>query len=345
VIDGKRKAAMLLMSLDPGTAAELLKGLNSGTVHDIAVEVAFLEAAGYKAEAHSGPVVKEFCETITKRKETVKARSFLSHMLTSTVGKEKAGEIAAQIQNIVKQRDPFMAIREMSVEKLSAALKGEHPQVAANVMLELPLKKSMEIIATMEEGMRTEAVRRMTNPEAVSWEAKQKIAAMVERKIAAMAEQERARQASAPVAAVTTTTTDDKTPESPLRKVAMMLRGLGKELREGLIKGIEEKSEEAAAGVMDQMLLWEDIPAITDRSLQEGLRGIDSKQLAMAMFKCDERIVRKLRANMSERAAAMIDEEMSFMKDVAKEDLAKAKEATLVVLRDLNKKGQIAFQE
>jgi flagellar motor switch protein FliG len=341
-MDGKRKAAMLLMSLDPGTAAELLKGLNSGTVHDIAVEVAFLEASGYKAESHSGAVVKEFCETITKRKET-KPKSFLNHMLTSTVGKEKAGEIAAQIQTLVKQRDPFMAIREMSIEKLSAALKGEHPQVAANVMLELPLKKSMEIVATMEEGVRAEAVRRMTNPEAVSWEAKQKIAALVERKIAAMAEKERAKQVAAPVAAVVTT--DDKKVESPLRKVALLLRGLGKELREGLIKGIEEKSGEAAAGVMDQMLLWEDIPAIADRSMQEALKGIDSKQLALTMFKGDEAIVRKMRSNMSERAAAMIDEEMSFMKDIPKEDLAKAKEAMLVVLRDLNKKGQITFQE
>jgi flagellar motor switch protein FliG len=336
---------MLLMNLDPGTAAELLKGMSTNAVHDIAVEVAYLEASGYKAEAHGGTVVKEFCETLVKRQEA-KPKSFLGHMLLSAVGKEKANEITAQIQNAVKQRDPFMAIREMSVEQLVLALKGEHPQVAATILLELPLKKSMEIVGMLEEAVRGDAVRRMTNPEAVPWEAKQKIAAMVERKIVAMAEKERSKQqTSAPTAVAAATPTAGKKQESPLRKVALLLRGLGKELREGLVRNIEEKNAELAAGVMDQMVLWEDIPAIKDRSMQEALKGTDSKQLATVMFKAEEVIVRKIRSNISERAAAMIDEEMSFMKDVPKEEIAKARDALVKVLRDLNSSGQIAFQE
>jgi flagellar motor switch protein FliG len=288
--------------------------------------------------------VKEFCETLVKRQDA-KPKSFLGHMLLSAVGKEKANEITAQIQNAVKQRDPFMAIREMSVEQLVLALKGEHPQVAATILLELPLKKSMEIIGMLEQEVRGDAVRRMTNPEAVPWEAKQKIAAMVERKIVAMAEKERSKQqTSAPTAAAAAPTAGKKQ-ESPLRKVALLLRGLGKELREGLVKNIEEKNAELAAGVMDQMVLWEDVPEIKDRSMQEALKGTDSKQLATVMFKAEEVIVRKIRSNISERAAAMIDEEMSFMKDVPKEEIAKARDALVSVLRDLNSKGQIAFQE
>jgi flagellar motor switch protein FliG len=343
---GKRKAAMLLMSLDPGTAAELLKGMNTTTVHDIAVEVAYLEQSGYRADAHSGAVVKEFCETLVKRQDA-KPKSFLGHMLTSAVGKDKANEITAQIQNAVKQRDPFMAIREMTVERLVSGLKGEHPQVVATILLELPLKKSMEIVGMLEDSSRAEAVRRMTNPEAVPWEAKLKMAAMVEKKIALVIEKERSKQqaaaASAPVAAAATTTETKQ--ESPLRKVALLLRGLGKELREGLVKNIEEKNEELAAGVMEQMVLWEDIPLIKDRSLQESLKGSDPKQLATMFIKADEAIVRKIRSNISERAAAMVDEETSFMKDVPKEEIAKAREAMVATLRELNTKGQIAFQD
>jgi flagellar motor switch protein FliG len=342
-MNGKRKAAMLLMSLDPGTAAELIKGMANEAVHEIAVEVAFLEASGYKPEMHSGAVVREFCETLTVRKEA-KPKSFLGYMLLSAVGKEKAGEVTAQIQKLVKQRDPFMAIRETSVEKLVAVLKTEHPQVAANVLLELPLKKSMEIVEGLDGEVRTEAVRRMTNPEAVPWEARQKIAAMVERKLVAMAEKERSKQQASSPAAAAATTTETKQ-ENPLRKVALLLRGLGKELRDGLVKSIQQKDAQVASGVMEQMVLWEDITVIVDRSLQDALRGLDSKQLAIALFKADGAIVKKVRANISERAAAMIDEETSFMKDVPKEDIAKARDALVDAIRDLNSKGQISFQE
>jgi flagellar motor switch protein FliG len=312
---GKRKAAMLLMSLDPGTAAELIKGMNTTTVHEIAVEVAYLEQSGYRAEASGGAVVREFCETLVKRQEA-KPKSFLGHMLTSAVGKDKANEITSQIQSAIKQRDPFMAIREMTVERLVSGLNGEHPQVAATILLELPLKKSMEIVGLLEESARGEAVRRMTNPEAVPWEAKQKMAAMVEKKISLMMEKERSK-----------------------------LRGLGKELREGLVRNIEEKDPELASGVMDQMVMWDDIPLIKDRSLQEGLKGVDPKRLATMFIKADERIVRKVRANISERAATMVDEESSFMKDVPKEEIAKARDAMVATLRELNAKGQIAFQD
>jgi len=338
-MDGKRKAAMLLMSLDPGTAAELLKGMNANAVHEIAVEVAFLEASGYRPDVHSETVVKDFCETLTGRK-TGKPKSFLGHMLHSAVGKEKADEIAAQIQNVVRQRDPFMSIRQMPVETLIAVLKGEHPQVAANVLLELPLQKSMEIVGMLDDAVRTDAVRRMTNPESVPWEARQKIAGMVEKKIKAMEEKERSKQNAAAVSAPAA-----QKRESPFRKVALLLRGLGRELRDGLIKSIQQKDAEASAGVMEQMVLWEDLPAIADRSLQDALRGVDAKQLATAMFKAEEPIVRKIRANISERAAAMIDEETSFMKDIPKDDIAKAREAVVTLIRDLNNKGQISFQE
>jgi flagellar motor switch protein FliG len=343
---GKRKAAMLLMSLDPGTAAELLKGMNTTIVHDIAVEVAYLEQSGYKAETGGGAVVKEFCETLVKRPEA-KPKSFLGHMLTSAVGKDKASEITSQIQNAIKQRDPFMGIREMPIERLVIGLKGEHPQVTATILLELPLKKSMEIVGMLEESVRGEAVRRMTNPEAVPWEAKQKMAAMVERKINLIIEKEKSKQqaaaASAPVAAAATT--EETKQESPLRKVALLLRGLGKELREGLVRNIEEKDAELASGVMDQMVLWEDIPLIKDRSMQEALKGVDPKQLATMFIKADEAIVRKVRSNISERAATMVDEEASFMKDVPKEEIAKARDAMVAALRELNAKGQIAFQD
>jgi len=43
VLTGKQKAAMLLMSLDAPTATELVKGLDTEVVNELAVELSHLE--------------------------------------------------------------------------------------------------------------------------------------------------------------------------------------------------------------------------------------------------------------------------------------------------------------
>jgi flagellar motor switch protein FliG len=125
----------------------------------------------------------------------------------------------------------------------------------------------------------------------------------------------------------------------------VILRNLGKELRDGMLAAIKEKDEESGKMVTQLMIVWEDIPLIADRSLQEGLRKIDAQKLALALVKADETITKKIRANISERAAATIDEETSLMSSPKKEAIAEAKEEVVEVLRGMNEKGELTFIE
>ena len=114
---GIRKAAMLLMSLDATTAAELLKGLSPDTVTNIAVELAYLDASGFKSQEQSHAVAVEFCSSLRKDKQTG-IKLFLGKMLESSVGAKRSQEIQGQINDLLKKRDPFMAIRELDPMKL-----------------------------------------------------------------------------------------------------------------------------------------------------------------------------------------------------------------------------------
>jgi flagellar motor switch protein FliG len=168
----------------------------------------------------------------------------------------------------------------------------------------------------------------MTGHETVSPEAKSRIAQMVsERLLAARSRMEQAK------------------PEQSLRKVAVILRNLGKELRDGLVGAIQQKDGETAKMVSNLMIVWEDIPQVADKPLQEALRGIDARKLALALFKADERIVKKIRTNISERAAASVDEEASLMSSPKKDDVEKAREEIVNTLRQMNQKGELAFIE
>jgi flagellar motor switch protein FliG len=211
-------------------------------------------------------------------------------------------------------------------------LEKEHPQAIAVVLSELTSKKSSEVLGLLSETVRSGAVTRMTASEPINIEAKMRIAQMVCQRL------EEASAAAASGGGVVNQT-------QSLRKVAVMLRNLTKEIRDGLLSSIREKDSEMGQNVAELMILWEDLPLVADRSLQTALREVDSQQLAKALIKAEDVFVQKIKANISERAAAAIEEETSLMSSPKKEDIESAREEIVNVLRGINEKGELNFVE
>lgn len=317
------------MSLDAVSAAELLKGVDSEVVQELAVELAYLDAAGLRDSRQSAEVANQFCNLL-QPKSGFHFKSFLGTMLKNTVGNEKAEQIQTQIEDLLRKRDPFISIRSADSRTLASVLETEHPQAAAVVLSELPARKSSEVLGLLAEDVRFGAVSGMTGSVAVTAEAKKRIAEMVHKRL----ESPTAEAGAAGVRG-----------GQSLRKVAVILRNLGKELRDGLLAALREKDSEAGEKVAGLMVLWEDIPQVADRSLQEALREIDSAKLALALVKTDETIIEKIKSNISERAASAIDEETSLMSAPKKDDITQAREELVKVLREMNEKGELNFIE
>jgi flagellar motor switch protein FliG len=330
-LTGKQKAAMLLMSLDAATAAEMLKGVDPKVVQELAVELSYLDSAGYRNSREMAETARQFCDSL-QRQPAFQFKSFLNEMLKSTVGDEKATHIQTQIQDMLLKRDPFMEIRSVDAATLSSVLEGEHPQAAAVVLSELPPKKSSELLGLLGEGVRLSAIRRMTNVDAITVEAKARIAEMIQKRLGSATAGPEAGAVQAK-------------PEQSLRKVAVVLRNLGTELRDGLLGAVREKSGEVGEQVANLMVVWEDIPQVADRSLQEAVRGVDEQALARALFEADDAIAQKIRSNISERAAAMVDEETSLMGTPKKEEIEEAREKIVDALREMNSRGELTFVE
>ena len=330
-LTGKQKAAMLLMSLDIATATELLKGVDPKLVQELVAELRCLDAAGYRTSTQSSEVARQFFSSL-KSEPAFHLKSFVKEMLNNTVGQEKAQQIQAEIQELLQKRDPFIAIRSADQQMLASVLENERPQAVAVVLSEMPAKKSSGIIGLLGEGMRVSAITRMTGVDAVTPEAKARIAETVRGRLEAAAAAGRGGASQAQ-------------PEQSLRKVAVILRNLDKQVRDGVLGAMQEKDAQVSEKVNSMMILWEDIPQVADRSLQEALRGIDERQLALALHKADDAINQKIRSNISERAAALVDEETSLMSAPKKEDITQAREKIVNALRQMNSKGELTFVE
>lgn len=321
---GTKKAALLLMGLDPASATQLLKAAKPETATKILAELAYLNAAGVKKKEATAEPVREFFGMIKQNRGSAGDR-FVRDMAEGALGRDKAKLLLGKIQDLVQDRDPFMTVRSLEPADLAKALHGESAPVAAMVLAELTPKKSGQLLSLLDEKVRVEALRGMAGGEEPSTEIRRKVADLVLSRLRSPALQSQNRR-------------DDK-----LRKVAVLLRSLPGELRNSMVQAIVASDAATGKAVQEMMVTWEDIVSVADRSLQEMLRGVDSKKLALALIGAEADIVKKIRTNMSERACAMLDEETSLLSSPKAEDTAKAREALLVDLRELNANNMLNF--
>lgn len=333
---GIRKAAMLLMSLDPATAAELLKSARPETITRLAAEVAMLRSAG--ARGASPEPAKEFFGLLAARKQ---GPDFVTSMLQGALG-DRSQQVLSQVKQLIHQRDPFMDIREATVEQLVGVLGGESAQVVAMVLAELPAKKSGQVLLGLPAPLKSAAVRGMAGGQDVPAETRLRVAEMVQKRLQ---EANRAAAAASAAGVAVVQVSPQEKRRTQLRKVAVLLRGLAVELRDAMLKAISEGDEAVGKEVTSLMVIWDDMPLLPDRPLQEILRKVDAKKLALALVGADAAVAAKLRANISERAVALVDEEASLLNKPKPADIESSRETILTALRAINAKGELTFEE
>lgn len=327
---GTRRAALLLKTLDPRTAGELLKGAPSSVVTEIAAELALLDAPGAPEGHADRDSVYEFASLIRGGAGAQASGAFVERLLESAVGREQSKQYLGRVRSLAEQRDPFLAIRSADVARLARALAGESGRVAALVLTELPAEKSSALLPLLDESVRSQAVWGMMTEGEAAAETRCRVAAIVRGRLEELGAQDDGGPAK-------------ERRSRQLRKVALLLRGLETSARDGLLEAMAAQDADTAGTVRNLMVIWEDIPAIRDRSLQEVLRSINSKSLALALVGAGREITSKIRTNISARAGAMLDEEAALLSEPKDEEVQAAREEVLAGLRELNQKGELRF--
>jgi len=89
--------------------------------------------------------------------------------------------------------------------------------------------------------------------------------------------------------------------------------------------------------------VFEDIVQLDDRAVQQVLREVDMKDLATALKSVKEDVQQKVFKNLSERAAAMLKEDMEFMGPVRLKVVEEAQQKIVAVIRRLEAAGEITI--
>ena len=325
MLTGVQKAAMLLMSLDSETGTELLKGLDAEEIQEIAMELARMQLSKKLSADELTQIAYEFCVSLQSKKgRRFSMKTFINETLTAILDKDAAMQVQEEVRRISGDKDMFADIRMASTDELVLALESEHPQTIAVILSELDPKKGQEVMARLSEEARLKAVGRMINPEMVGSGVKQRMAFTVSERLERLKGE-----------------TLSERPEQALRKLAVVLSGLETDLRDQMLEEIKKHDEETSKTVRNLMITWDDIITIADRSLQEALRHVEPGRLAIALYGASETIKEKIRKNISERAVASLDEEISLMQDPLDKEVLEAREEVVVPLREANEQGTL----
>ena len=123
--------------------------------------------------------------------------------------------------------------------------------------------------------------------------------------------------------------------------VARVLNQTGGDLGKEIMEQLGERDADVAAGVKALMFVFEDLLQVDGKGVQRLLREVESRELAIALKAASDELKAHIRANMSERAAGALEEEMEMLGPVRVKDVQAAQARIIDSVRALEESGEI----
>ncbi|MCA9448547.1 MAG: flagellar motor switch protein FliG [Candidatus Omnitrophica bacterium] len=320
-VSGRRKAAILLLTLGPDVAAAIYKNLTDLEIEQITVEIATMDNLDIGQVNHT---VEEFYHTAM-------AQQYISQggigkaqeILERAVGSQRALEIIGRLQGAL-QVSPFDFVRRVEPEHLLSFIQGEHPQTIALILSHLPAEQAASIISGIPPEQQAEVALRIATMDQTAPEITREVERVLERKIAAVLSQ-------------------DFTMVGGVEALAELLNRVDRTTERSIMETIEAENAELADSVKKLMFVFEDIILLDDRAIQQVLKEVDQKELAMVMKGSSDEVSEKVFSNMSARAAEIIKEDMEFMGPVRLRQVEEAQQRVVSIIRRLEESGEITI--
>jgi flagellar motor switch protein FliG len=269
-------------------------------------------------------VIEEFYQLMTASNYMVEGGiEYAQVLLEKTYGLERARDIVEKIRVLTTVRG-FNILKKSDPQQLANFLGKEHPQTIALILSHLAPEQSAEVLAEFKEDLRAETIMRIATIGKVS----PQLVSEIEQVVDQIAEQSLSQNLAQ---------------AGGSQLVANILNKSNTAVAKSMLENIEDKRPEMALEIKRLMFLFEDIVLIEDKGIQRILRDVDKKDLALALKVADEKIRTKIFKNMSERAAAVVKEELEYMGPVKLKDVEMAQMRIVDVIKELEQSEEIAI--
>jgi len=321
-LPGRRKAAILLVSLGSKGAAEVFRHLPNEMIEQLTVEMAKMQAV---EPEYASSVMQEMVDTAYARGYLAEGGlRFAREVLEQSVGSQRAGEILNRLSVIIEQT-PFEFLRNTPADQIAAFLRNEHPQTVAMVVAQLPnTPLAAKVMELLEAELQADVAMRIAMMGQTSPDVVKEVAQVMERKLETVLQREWAAAGG-------------------VRSLAAILNAANRSTERNILEHLGNENDEVANEVRSLLFVFEDILKLDDRSIQMVLREVDSKDLGLAMRGASTEVQSKILDNMSQRGAEMLREEMEYMPPQRSRVVEEAQTKIVGVVRKLEDSGELVI--
>jgi flagellar motor switch protein FliG len=315
----RKKAALLLLSLDVGTAKGVMRQLTQEELESVMVEIAAMKEAPQQMVEQ---VLDEFHAMLTSSDRAVRGGlDPARHLLEQTLGPPKAADVLERVKTLTNVRG-FGVLKKADAQQLAGFLMKEHPQTIALILSNLSPDQSARVLAQFPEELRNTVTFRMATLGKVSPALLTEVEGVVEE----IAELEISQSMSS---------------LGGSKPIANVLNRLSTADSREILGFIEERDPALCTDIKRLMFVFQDLIYIDDRGIQRVLREVDKKDLAMSLKVVDEELKAKIFKNMSERAQDLLKEELQYMGPVRLKEVEAAQGRIVEVVKQLEEQGEI----
>ena len=145
-IKGRKKAAVLLVSLGPDRAAEVFKHLHDDEIESLSLEMAKLQQVDQLTQA---TVLEELAATVEAYDSMLAGGvDYAREVLERAIGPERALEIIGRLSSVIEMR-PFEFLRRTPAEQIVTFLRNESPQTIALVVANLHTTLAAQVLSNL----------------------------------------------------------------------------------------------------------------------------------------------------------------------------------------------------
>ena len=303
-LSGSLKVAILLQSMGPEISQQFMTALNPSETEMIRKSMSQLETIPPNVvEA----VVNEFYALLKGGQPGTDG------------GDGGTGPSSAQTES---DSSNLQTLRSLAADQLFELIKAEHPQTIAIVLIHVKSDVAGDVLTMLTDELKIDVSLRIANMDKV-------ISGMVDEIDQVFAEILKNRKSSETYKA------------DGVNRLAEILNQSDGVSGEMILDGIEEKYPDLAAKVKEKMFVFEDLIQVDDRGMQQVLRKVETKELAIALKGASEDVRSKIYRNMSERAAEMLGEEIDAIGAVRMREVEEAQQTITRIIQDMENKGEI----
>ena len=318
-LNGKEKAAVLLITLGPQKSAEIFKHLSEEEIEELTLEIANMRTV---SPDEKQSVLEDFYQLCVAQEYISEGGiNYAKDVLERALGSQKAVDIINKLTASLQVR-PFEFIRKADPEQLLTYIQNEHPQTIALILAYLTPNQAAQILSNLPHDKQSEVARRIAVMDRTSPEIIKEIEKVLENKFSNMVSQ-------------------DFTTAGGIQSIVNILHSVDRGTEKLIMEELEIQDAELSEEIRKRMFVFEDIVNLDSRSIQRFTREIDNEQWSIALKGASEEVKEVIFSNMSKRLVEMIREDMEFMGPVRLKDIEEAQQNIVNVIRRLEEEGEI----